>query len=96
LELKSGRPSDDLRKLLADLQAVCFDAHEQALKSFVNKDIALAENVRQMRKRIETVSLGIESTAKEQSLEVMPQTLAATAFLKQIYEYSVDLADLVV
>jgi phosphate uptake regulator len=96
LELKSGRPSEDLRKLLADLQAVCYDAHEQALKSFVNKDIALAENVRQMRKRIETVSLGIEATAKGQSLEVMPQTLAATAFLKQIYEHSVDLADLVV
>jgi phosphate uptake regulator len=96
MELKGARPSENLRKLLADLQAVGYDAHEQALKSFVNKDIALAENVRQMRKKVETLSAGIEAAAREQSLEVMPQTLAATAFLKQIYEHSVDLADLVV
>jgi phosphate uptake regulator len=96
MELKGARPSENLRKLLSDLQAVGYDAHEQALKSFVNKDIALAENVRQMRKKVETLSAGIEAAAREQSLEVMPQTLAATAFLKQIYEHSVDLADLVV
>jgi phosphate uptake regulator len=96
MELKGARPSENLRKLLAELQAVGYDAHEQALKSFVNKDIASAENVRQMRKKVETLSAGIEAAAREQSLEVMPQTLAATAFLKQIYEHSVDLADLVV
>ena len=96
LELKNVRPSEDLRKLMTDLQTVCYDAHEQALKSFVNKDIASAENVRQMRKKVEALSAGIEEMASDQSLEVMPQTLAATGFLKQIYEYSVDLADLVV
>ena len=96
LELKNVRPSEDLRKLMTDLQLVCYDAHEQALKSFVNKDIASAENVRQMRKKVEALSAGIEEMASDQSLEVMPQTLAATGFLKQIYEYSVDLADLVV
>lgn len=96
LELKNVRPSEDLRKLMTDLQTVCYDAHEQALKAFVNKDIASAENVRQMRKKVEALSAGIEEMASDQSLEVMPQTLAATGFLKQIYEYSVDLADLVV
>ncbi len=96
LEVKGARPSEDLRKLLADLQAVCYDAHEQALKSFVNKDIASAENVRLMRTKVETFSASIEKAASDQPLNVMPQTLAATAFLKQIYEHSVDLADLVV
>jgi phosphate uptake regulator len=96
IELKSNRPSEELRKLLSDLQAICYEAHEQALKSFVSKDIVSAENVRQMRKKIETLVFGIETAAREQSLEVMPQTLAATAFLKQIFEHSVDLADLVV
>ncbi len=96
LELNNVRPSEELRKLLRDLQVVCYDAHEQALKAFVNKDIALAENVRQMRKKVETLSANIEKTVSDQSLGVMPQTLAATGFLKQIYAHSVDLADLVV
>jgi phosphate uptake regulator len=95
MELKNARSSENLRKLFLELQSVGYDAHEQALKSFLSKDVASAENVRQMGKKIELLSAGIEAAAREQSLEVMPQTLAATAFLKQIYEHSVDLADLV-
>ncbi len=96
VELNGVKPSSELRKLLSDLQAIGHDAHEQALKSFVNKDIVLAENVRRMRERIHTLSADIENVAKDQPLDVMPQTLATTAFLRQIYEHSVDMADLVV
>src|SRR4030066_725258 len=46
MEVKAAKPSEELQKLLVDLQMICYDAHEQALKSFVNKDIASAENVR--------------------------------------------------
>jgi hypothetical protein len=62
----------------------------------VNKDIALAENVRNMHEKTETVFADIEKVAKDQPLEVMPQILAVLSFLRQIYEHSVDLADLVV
>jgi phosphate uptake regulator len=96
IELNGVRLSEDLRKLLVGLQAICHEAHEQALKAFVNKDIALAENVRNMHERIETVFTAIEKVAKDQPLEVMPQILAASSFLRQIYAHSVDLADLVV
>jgi phosphate uptake regulator len=95
LELNGVKPSAELRKLLSELQTVCYDANEQALKSFINRDIALAESVRQLRERIHALSTGIEQSAKEEPLDVMPQTLATTAFLKQIYEHSVDMADLV-
>jgi phosphate uptake regulator len=96
IELDGIRLSEELRKLLIGLQAVCYEAHEQALKAFVNKDIALAENVRNMHERTETLFADIEKVAKDQPLEVMPQILAASAFLRQIYANSVDLADLVV
>jgi len=96
LELKGIKPSEELQKLLAGLQAMCFDAHEQALKSFVNKDIALAENVRNLHGKIETIFADVEKVAKKQPVEVMPQILATASFLRQIYEHSVDLADLVV
>jgi len=96
MELNGLKPSEALRKLLAGLQAVCFDAHEQAVKAFISKDIASAENVRNMNEKIETLFADIEKVAKEQPVEVMPQILAASSFLRRIYEHSVDLADLVV
>ena len=96
IELNGIKPSEELQKLLAGLQAICFDAHEQALKSFVNKDIALAENVRNLHGKIETMFADVEKVAKDQHAEVMPQILATASFLRQIYEHSMDLADLVV
>jgi phosphate uptake regulator len=95
IELNGATPSDELRVLLSALQTMCYDAHEQALKSFVNKDVSVAENVRRIREKVQTLSIDIEKVAKAQPLEVMPQTLATTAFLRQVYEHSVDLADLV-
>ncbi len=86
----------DQQKLLIDLQTICYEAHEQALKSFVNKDIALAENVRNLRGKIDETSTIIETVAKEASVDLMPQILATVSLLRQIYEHSVDLADLVV
>jgi phosphate uptake regulator len=96
IELNGVQPSEDLRKLLVSLQAICYEAHEQALKSFLNKDIALAENVRNMHGKTGALLVQIEKVAKNQPVEVMPQILAASSFLRRVYEYSVDLADLVV
>jgi phosphate uptake regulator len=96
IELNELKPSEELRKLLIGLQAICYYAHEQALKSFENRDIALAENVRNMHNKIDTLFADIEKVARGQPVEVMPQILSAAAFLRQIYEHSIDLADLVV
>jgi phosphate uptake regulator len=95
IDLNGIKPSEELQKLLAGLQAMCFDAHEQALNSFINKDIALAENVRNLHGKIEAVFADVEKVARGQRVEVMPQILATASFLRQIYEHSVDLADLV-
>lgn len=95
LELNGTKPSEEVQKPLANLQLICYDAHDQAVKAFINKDISIAENVRQMRIKMGSLNAEIEKTAKEQPLEVLPQTLAITATLLQIYEYSVDMADLV-
>jgi phosphate uptake regulator len=96
IELNGIKPSEELQKLLASSQAICFDAHEQALNSFVNKDIALADNVRNLHGKIETIFADVEKVAKDYPVEVMPQILATASFLRQIYEHSVDVADLVV
>ena len=87
--------SDEVRKLLAELQYACLDANEQAFKAFLSKDIALAENVRNMRARIEATALELKDAAKGSSVDLMPQILSVVSFLRQIYEGSVDMADLV-
>jgi phosphate uptake regulator len=96
MELNGLKFSEALRKLLVGLQAVCYDAHKQAVNAFTSKDIASAETVRNMNEKIKTLFTDIEKVAKEQSVEVMPQILAVASFLRRIYEHSVDLADLVV
>lgn len=95
LELNGFKPSGELRSLLVDLQTVCLEAYEQALKSFVNKDMALAENVRNMKTRIHEIYADIDREVKNQPVDVMPQLLAAISFVRQIYEHSLDMADLV-
>jgi hypothetical protein len=96
IALNGVKLSDELRKLLIELQCICYDANEQALKSFLIKDISLAEDVRNLRGKIEATCSKVEDVSKESSVDLMPQILAAVSFLRQIYEGSVDMADLVV
>ncbi len=91
-----GTFSGCLRKLLIELQFLCFEANEQAFKSFLNRDISLAENVRNLRVRVGESCSKIESAAKESAIDLMPQILTVVSFFRQIYEASVDIADLVV
>ena len=96
LELDGTKLSEELRKLLLELQSTCCEANENAFKSFLSKDISLAENVRNLRVKIDDNCSRIEVAAKDSSVDLMPQILAAVSFLRQIYERSVDMADLVV
>lgn len=95
MSLKGVKCSDALRKLLFEMQSACYDASEQALKAFLTKDISAAENIRKLKGKIEQNYSNIERAAKETSVDLIPQILAVVAFLRQIYERSVDMADLV-
>lgn len=96
IELKGVKLSEELRRLIVDFHIACYKAHEEAVTSFLNNDIALAADVRNMREKIERTFVNIEKVAREQALDVVPQVLGAASFLRQIYEHSVDISDLVV
>jgi phosphate uptake regulator len=96
IELKGSKLTEDIRKLFVDFHASCFAAHENALSAFLTGDITLAGGVREMQEKIEKTYADIETVARRQSLEVVPLVLAVASFLRQIYEHSVDIADLVV
>ncbi|NWG11815.1 hypothetical protein HXY33_08755 [Candidatus Bathyarchaeota archaeon] len=93
-ELKGTKLAEDLKQRFAEFHATCFEAHENALKAFLAGDVSTAENVRLMRGKIEKMSVDIEKIAKAQSLDVVPHVLAVASILRQIYEHSVDMADL--
>ncbi|MBS7632378.1 phosphate uptake regulator PhoU [Candidatus Bathyarchaeota archaeon] len=95
IEVGNLKLTKDLKKLLMGLHAVCFEAHENALKAFLSNDIELAEKVRDIRGKIDAEFAEIGKVAKEQSFDFVPQILALASSLKQIYEHSVDVADLV-
>jgi len=95
LMLKTKLP-DELRKLLLELESTCCEANEQAFKSFLSRNISQAEGVRNIRPKIDDTCQRIEEAAKEASVDLMPQVLAAVSFLRQVYERSVDMSDLVV
>lgn len=94
IELNGARLARDLGKRIEDFHIVCFDAHEKALKAFLAGDISTAEGVRDMRGKVESFLDDIEKAAKKQSLDIVPHILAIASLLKQIYEHSVDVADL--
>jgi phosphate uptake regulator len=96
LELGGVALSGELRRLLAGLQVMCSESTEKAVKAFVEKNVALAEEVQGIRGKVEAVLADVEKVAKDQPVEVMLRVLAAVSYLRRIYEFSVDLADLVV
>jgi len=96
VELKGTKLAEDLKKALNDFHMLCFEAHENALTAFLSGDIGLAESVRDMREQVEKTFTNIEKIAKVQSLDIVPHVLAVASILRQVYEHSVDIADLVV
>lgn len=94
VELKNVKLTDFLKKPIVELHNLLFEAHENAVKAFFEGNVTLAENVRNMRDRVEKAVDVIEKNVKEQSLEVVPYILATVSTLQQIYEHSVDIADL--
>jgi len=94
LELKGAKLTEGLKKLIVEFHAGVYESHENALKALFEGDIALAEEVRRMRPQIEKTLEAIEKSSKEQGLEAIPYILAAVSTLRQIYEHSVDIADL--
>ena len=96
LELNRLQASEDVQKLIQSLQNLIFNTHKQALQAFITKDIILADKVRKINTQLDPLFITIENASKNNPVEVLLQILATLSFMRQTYEHSVDLADLVV
>jgi phosphate uptake regulator len=96
LELNKLHPSGDLQKLIQTSQIIVFNAHKHALTAFMDKNIVLADKVRKLSLELNPLFMDIEYNSKNNPIAIIPQILAISSFMRQTYENSVDLADLVV
>lgn len=95
VKLENANVAKELAQLLLKLHTVAFEAHENALKALVTRDIALAESVRNEIKNFSGLYGEIESVVQTQYVDVAPQFLAAAASISRIFDHGVDIADLV-
>jgi phosphate uptake regulator len=96
IELKGERLDEKLRKPLLGFHMSCFEAHEKALTAFLTGATELAEKVHNMREKVDREFADVEEVVRGQSLDVVTQVLATASLFRQIYEHSVDMADLTV
>jgi hypothetical protein len=96
IELGGEKPNENVRRQVMVLHSSCLEAQECALTAFLTGSIATAEKVRVMRNKLESEFAKIEEVAGAEPLGVVAQIVSAASFLRQIYEHSVDLADLTV
>ena len=95
IRLKGVSVTKELAQLLLKVHRIAFDAHENALKAVFSRDVAVAEAVRNERQALADECNQIEAFLRSQAFELAPHVLAAASSMSRIYDYSVDIADLV-
>jgi len=85
----------ELAQLLLKVHRIAFDAHENALKAVFSRDVPVAEAVRNKRQALADGCNQIEAFLRSQAFELAPHVLAVASSMSRIYDYSVDIADLV-
>lgn len=85
----------ELTQLLLKVHKIAFDAHENALSAVFSRDVAVAEAVRNEEQALAEKRNQIEALLRSQAFKQAPYILAAASSMSRIYDYSVDIADLV-
>jgi len=95
VKLDASKVSKELAQLLLKLHKVAFEAHENALRALLTRDIALAEAARNWRQTVTDLYAEVESVVRREHVAVAPQILAAASSMSRIYDHSIDISDLI-
>ena len=87
----NGIPSE----LILKLHKSAFESHEKAINAIYYRDVTIAESVRSVQPLIEKTFQDIQEAIIDLSTEIGHKLLAAASLICQIYENSLDIADLV-
>ncbi|UCE96846.1 MAG: phosphate uptake regulator PhoU [Candidatus Bathyarchaeota archaeon] len=95
LALKDAEISREVSQLIGMFHSKVFESQEKALKAFFNRSVILAEEVKDVKVKIEAMLHEIESVVKKQPTEIVPIILAMASSIYRIFGHCVDIADLV-
>jgi phosphate uptake regulator len=95
IRLKKIRVTKELAQLLWKVHRIAFDAHENAIKAVFSRDVATAEAVRGGRHALAESCDQVETFLRSHPFEQAPHVLAASSSMSRIYDYGLDIADLV-
>jgi phosphate uptake regulator len=95
IKLGGAKIADNLSKLILHLHTVAYGAHENAIRAVFYHDVSVAESVRSERETVESIFHEIETAILDLSADVGGHLLAVASSIHQIYDNSLDIADLV-
>jgi phosphate uptake regulator len=95
IKLGGAKIANNLSELMLKFHKNAYEAHENALSAVFYHDVSIAESVRAEREKIESIFHEIETAILGLPAEVGRHLLAVASSIRQIYDNSLDIADLV-
>lgn len=86
--------SDELSKILSGLHKVILETYDNAVISFLSRNVHMAVSVREKEPNIRELISKVESLTATLSFERAQDFIAVLSLLNRVYDYSVDISDL--
>jgi phosphate uptake regulator len=95
IKLDSTKIPVKVSNLISQLHQVAYESHENAISAVFSHDVSVAESVRSEREKVKTLFNEIETAVRDLPAEMGRHLLAVASSISQIYDNSLDIADLV-
>ena len=95
IKLDGAKIGDDLLQPLLQLHKVVYESHENAMTAVFYHDVSVAESVRAEGKKVDAIFHELETSVLDVPTDVGSNLLAVASCIRQIYDNSLDIADLV-
>lgn len=94
LKLKDIRLADEIAEALSNLHKIILEAYDNAVISFLSRNVPMAVSVRGKEASIKEITSKIDSLIGMLSPEGAQDLIMVLSLLNRIYDYSVDVSDL--
>ena len=95
IKLAGAKLADNLSEQILRLHKVAYESHENAISAVFYHNVSIAESVRSEREKVESIFHEIETAILDLPAEMGRHLLAVASSIRQIYNNSLDIADLV-
>lgn len=96
VQLGGSRLADDFSERLLRLHNVVYESHQEAVISFISRNIQMAESVRDKREAFQRLCQEAESASNTQPAEVASHLLSVLSLMGRIYDQARKISDLAI